>query len=436
MYLGFESDNRNLTNTKLVLRGMAFILAAAGLVAVGTARSEGRFEHRVEVTALMSNLGDGLPPRSDVKYLGVLVGVVESVVSGRGDRISRVRIALRSDRASGIPATVTARVVPSNVFAVPSIQLVDNGPGPALRPGADIAEDRGLATVQLQTSLTALSRIAAAAGRSGTDPTVGILETVQRATNGRGAEAVEAAAQLERIVAALTEVASADGTASTLATLSTAIAGLRSAAPDLLAAVNQSVAPMRTLAEQRAQLARLLTGGLVTATTVGDGMVAHTATVTDITGAMAPVLDVLGRGSQNFVRMTTSQTRIAQKFYTEFWRADTQSATANVIIELTPHKLYSRADCPRYGELAGPSCVTGSEGPAVLGTGDGLPASRPAAAREQPPGNVDERAQIAEILGATPNVAAELLLGPLVRGNDVRVVPVDGSSAQPTGGVR
>ncbi|MBH0776355.1 MlaD family protein [Nocardia bovistercoris] len=431
MAIVFESDGRGLTTTKLVVRGVAFLVVAAALVAAGFARSQGAFEPRVRVTAIMADVGDGLPTKSDVKYRGVLVGTVVEVEPSTGGGPNRVRIDLEPDDASGIPATVTARVVPSNVFAVPSIQLVDNGAGPPLAAGAEIAEDRSLATVQLQTSLTALSRIAAAAGRSAGDPTVGILETVQRATSGRGPEAVRAGAQLERIVRAFSELTTPDGTDSTLAELSGALEGLRASAPDLLAAVNHAVVPMQSMAAQRARFAELVSGGLVTTTTVGTALTNRTDTILDMTSKMAPVLDVLAAGSQNFVQMTTSQRNISEKFSAEFWRADTQSATGKIIIELTPHKQYSRADCPRYGQLAAPSCVTGPEGPAVLGTADG-PTTVPAADVDEPIGGATERVRIGEILGRAPDALSTVLLSPLVRGNDVRITPTpDGA---PTGG--
>ncbi|MGI5219577.1 MlaD family protein [Nocardia sp. CA-290969] len=417
----FEADDRNLPDWKLLLRGIGFALAAAVLVAAGIARSQGAFETTVPVTALMTDIGDGLPVKSDVKYRGVLVGLVTEVTPGTGGGPNRIGIELWPEQARGIPATVTARVVPSNVFAVPSIQLVDNGSAPALRPDAEIPQDRSLATVQLQTSLTALSRIAAAAGRSPTDPTVGILATVQRATSGRGAEMVRAGAQLERIAQALGEFAAPGQGPSTIDALAQALAGLQSSAPDLLQAVNHTVGPMRVVAQQQGQLAALLSGGLVTTSSIGTALSNHTGTLTDITGSMAPVLDVLARGSQNFVQMTTSQARLSRKFGTEIWKPGTQSAAAAVIVELTPHKQYTRADCPRYGNLAGPSCATGPAGSAPVIPGGFTPASAEYGAGAV--GGRGEREKVTTVLGTEADDLSTLLLGPLVRGNEVTVVP-------------
>ena len=86
--------------------------------------------------------------------------------------------------------------------------------------------------------------------------------------------------------------------------------------------------------------------------------------------------------------------------FTKCWR-DTQSGAAKVILELTPHKQYTRTDCPRYGELAGASCANGpAAGPSVI---DSL---------ERSPGTEEQRRRFAELLGMpVETVALAQLLG-------------------------
>ncbi|MGW4368579.1 MlaD family protein [Nocardia takedensis] len=401
MSIVFEAEDRNLSNAGLFVRGLAVLAVLTATVAAMIARSEGAFAPTVEVTALLVDVGDGLPKRSDVKYRGVLVGSVAEVVPATAGRPNEVRIDLVPAHASGIPATVTARVVPSNVFAVPSVQLIDNGPGPALTSGASISEDHSRASVQLQTSLTSLSRLVAAVGRPDSDPTVGILETVERATRGRGEDALLAASQLDRIVRAFNAEADSGAESSLLVDLADAVTGLQQSTPDLLSALHSAVGPMRSVAEQRQRLADLLTGSIATTTTVGGALNNRTDTLIDLNSRLGPVLGVLAAGSDNFVQMTTSQTRVAHVFATDFWKAETQSGAAKVILELTPHKQYTRTDCPRYGELAGASCANGpAAGPSVI---DSL---------DRSPGTEEQRRRFAELLG-TPVETVDLaqLLG-------------------------
>ncbi|MBH0779718.1 MlaD family protein [Nocardia bovistercoris] len=400
MSIAFEAEDRNLTDVGLFLRGLAVLAVVTATVAAMIARSEGAFTPTVEVTAMLVDVGDGLPKRSDVKYRGVLVGSVAEVAAATAGQPNTVRIDLVPEHAAGIPATVTARVVPSNVFAVPSVQLIDNGPGPALAAGASIPEDHSRASVQLQTSLTALSRIVAAVGRPGADPTVGVLETVERATSGRGADALRAASQLDRIVRAYNDEARSGAEFSLLSSLAEAVTGLQQSAPDLLAALHSAIGPMRTVAEQRSHLSELLTGGTATTGTVGTAMTNRTDTIVDLNSRLGPVLAVLAAGSDDFVQMTTSQTRVAHVFTSEFWNAENQSGTAKVIAELTPHKQYTRTDCPRYGDLAGASCDNGpAAGPPVIG------------ALDPSPGTDEQRRRFAEALGIPPEIAgvAQLL---------------------------
>ena len=131
------------------------------------AKSKGRLDTLVRVSAELVNVGDGLPANSDVKFRGVLVGFVSDVVPARGAQPNIVHIDLKPKYASGIPDTVTARVVPTNFFAVSSVQFVDNGKdtGP-LRSGAVIHEDQTLPTVLFQTTLNKVRELLRAVGAS------------------------------------------------------------------------------------------------------------------------------------------------------------------------------------------------------------------------------------------------------------------------------
>ncbi|RDI45035.1 MlaD family protein [Nocardia mexicana] len=432
MSIAFESDGKVLPNWNLLLRGIVFLAVASVVGGLMLARSQGAFRETVRVTAELVNVGDGLPAKSDVKYQGVLVGQVDSVTPSTDGGPNHVHIDLKPGYLQGIPATVTARVVPSNVFAVPSIQLVYNGRGAPLAAGGRIAEDHSQETVRLQTSLTALSRIAAAAGRSGSEPALGILAVVERATAGHGEQAVRAGAELTRISQALNASMAPDGTGSTLDALSQALAGLRTSAPDLLGAVHNAVAPMRAVAERRDQLATLLTGGLTTSATVATGLENRTGTITDVTGKLGPVLGTIADGSPNFTQMATSQTQMAYTFI-KLWDEGDQNMTAKIILELTPHRQYTRADCPRYGDLEAPSCRTGPPGDTTIIGPTAAPVDAPMliGGNVGATGSPQEQARIAAILGGQPNAAADILFGPLLRGNDAKVSPALGDPPPP-----
>ena len=126
-----------------------------------------------------------------------------NVVPAADGRPNYVHIDLKSQYAQSIPSTVTARVVPSNVFAVSSVQLVDRGPGAAISSGAHIPEDVELPTVLFQTTISKLRDILAATGRGREDKTVGVLAAVGAATENRRMKLLTAGAQLNRMIDAL-----------------------------------------------------------------------------------------------------------------------------------------------------------------------------------------------------------------------------------------
>ncbi|CAJ1587076.1 MlaD family protein [[Mycobacterium] wendilense] len=242
-----ESAARQVSDGRLLVRGLALLLGAVLLSAAAIAKSEGFFASRVEVFALLSNVGDGLPSGPDVKFRGALVGTVEGVQPATETRPNEILLSLDPHFAGGIPATVTARVVPSNVFAVSSIQLVDNGPGPKLQPGDEIRQDDSLATVQFQTALTKLRDVMGAVGRPGSRDSVGVLAAVAEATSGRGDELSHAGGGANRIVRELNAVIADDGTEPTLQTLSEALNAAATAPGASLATFNLLFGPILKL---------------------------------------------------------------------------------------------------------------------------------------------------------------------------------------------
>ncbi|ETB41423.1 hypothetical protein O974_22320, partial [Mycobacterium avium 11-0986] len=180
-----DFDGRGPTDHQLLALG-ATVLLIAGLITGGLLlKSTGRLNDYIRVVAELTNVGDGLPARSDVKYHGLLVGAVDNVIPAAYGKPNYVHINLKPEYAQDIPSAVTARVVPSNVFAVSSVQLVDGAPGPSIRNGARIPEDLQLSTVIFQTTISKLRDILAATGRGREDHSVGILAAVAAATNNR-----------------------------------------------------------------------------------------------------------------------------------------------------------------------------------------------------------------------------------------------------------
>ncbi|MGE2733756.1 MCE family protein [Mycolicibacterium vaccae] len=360
----FDLDGRGPTDRQLLGGGIAVVVVLALITSTLLVKSTGRLDPFVRVVANLVNVGDGLPQRSDVKYHGVLVGAVDSVTPAANGNPNFVHINLNPTYAAAIPATVTARVVPSNVFAVSSVQLVDRPPAggagapPTIGEGAHIPEDTELPTVLFQTTISKLRDILAATGRGREDKTVGLLAAVNAATQGRRTELLASGAQLNRMVDEIDAIVATDPGPTTVSALIEATRGLQSTAPELVDALHMAVRPMQTLVEQRSQLDALVSGGLHTTGTTHTALNNHTDRLVTITSELTPVMGNLADTSQHWLPAFVKLNGLSDRFFQEVWRPERDVGNMRMNLSLTPTYTYTRADCPRYGELKGPSCYT------------------------------------------------------------------------------
>lgn len=393
----FDTETRGPSNARLFVVGVVFLVAAAATGTLLIAKSRGALDSFVRVTAELVNVGDGLPVKSDVKFRGALVGFVSGVVPAHEGRPNVVSLNLKPQYAAGIPDTVTARVVPSNVFAVSSVQLVDNRKtAPALRTGAVIPEDQTLPTVLFQTTLNSFRKLLTAIGREPNPNSIGWLTALGEATNGRGDRLQNAGHQLNEIVTQLNTVVTGDPGPSTISALTAATTGLRDTAPELLDALDTAVQPMRTLAEKRAALSNFLSAGTGTVRTLGDAFDNQTDRLINITTQLTPVIGSLADHAGNIHTILVNAQDLVTKVMDKAWNYDTNQLQAKGIIALTPTRTYVRADCPRYGNMLGPSCFTAPEVP----TAPALTPSLGSMGFPLPPGSTENRPNLAPPRGS------------------------------------
>nr|WP_307828671.1 MCE family protein [Antrihabitans sp. YC2-6] len=357
MAISFDTDGRGPSIKQLFLRGFIFIVVSAAVIALMVAKSNGDLDKKVQVTAALSDIGDGLPAWSDVKYRGVIVGSVASVTPSTEGGPNYVHIDLIPHYADSVASAVAARVVPANVFAVSSVQLVDNGDGSQLRQGAEIPEDRSQPTVQFQSALNKLRDVVKALGTADPTSNLGILVSIADATDRKGDTLVTAGSQLQRIVDELNTFIGPGVGTSTIQSLSEAVVGLNGSAPELVDALHNAVVPLRTLAEKRAELMNFLAAGQQTTGTIATAFENNTdqlvGITTDLTPVVGTVADNAGKLEPAFSRIPLlSQSIVTQGF------GNTDKPTVKVIVSFSPLRQYTRADCPRYGQMAGPSCFT------------------------------------------------------------------------------
>ncbi|MDO3647908.1 MlaD family protein [Nocardia mangyaensis] len=336
---------------QLTLAGLAVITAFAVALFLLALRYNGAFEDTVVVGADLTSTGDGLPQRADVKYRGMVVGAVGSVeMVAKGER-QYATFELKPGLAETIPDTVTARVVPDNIFGVSSIQLVDNGAAAStLRAGVVIAEDTSEATIQLQSTLNTLRDV---------------LSTIQPEKLGRVLATLSAAldpnarvpgSTIERLDTWLTTVHQIPEIGDLLGDLGRAATALSQSAPELVGVLADSVTSARTLNEHRTQLIDLLVQGNATVDSVNVLFAANPNSGKELVAGLDDLFGGIARDPGALQSTAANLNESLRKLQQAFNFGPRKQMTWRMNVTFTPFQQYTAQDCPRYGEMTGPRC--------------------------------------------------------------------------------
>lgn len=428
--MNIATDGRNPSLLQYVLRGVAFLLVMAIVAALLIMRYQGVFSSMVPVTAKMHDVGDGLISGADVRYNGLIVGSVKSIGLDDSDatgsaQLKIVDIDLVPDQADGIPANVTARTVPSNLFGVNSVELVPpaNPSTDRISDDAQIPADTSLPTIRLQDAQNELRTLLKAVPP---EQLAGLLGTIADALDGGGAVFGSFVGILNTYFRTINDQFP-PGAPPGFDNFNNAVRGLAQAAPQLLDALGRSVIPAMTIAEKQQDLAALLSAGqgILDQTQVlfarnGDGGKRIVADLNRMIGAA--VLE-----PQALPQALTALNNLAAKVLTVFTGVNGH-AQLNIGVSFGAFMRYTRQNCPvynggPYGQLRGPGCSgpgtgTGptSSGPLQIYPSDGMRRNRPVGMVTT--GN--DAKTLSTALRRTPSTADALMLGPLVQAVDAR----------------
>lgn len=346
-----DPSGRGPTMRQLLVAGtIGCLVFLAGLWLL-MLRYGGDFTPKTTVVANLTTTGDGLPQKADVKFRGIFVGSVDSVdVAALGEN-QRVTISMKPEYVSGVPNTVTARVVPSNVFAVTAIELIDNGPGPGLREGAQIQQDKSQGTVALQSTLTTVRSVL-----DKIDPTkLGrILTTLSDALDGSGRVP---GSTIERLDHWITTVrASVPDFGGDLDNFAAAAHALNQSTPELVDTLSRSVKVAGTISQRRASLIQLLVGSGSTVDSVNTLFARNPDVGKEVVGGLNQTFGALAKDAGAIPESVGSLNTSLRKLDSTFRWGPSGLMVWSAGVSFSPFTPYARADCPRYGSLAGPSC--------------------------------------------------------------------------------
>lgn len=214
-----------------------------------------------------------------------------------------------------------------------------------------------------QTTISKLRDVLAATGRGRDDHTLGILAAVGAATDHRRVKLLHAGAHLNRILDELNATVATEPGPSTISALLNATEGLKATAPDLVDTLHQAVRPMRTFVEKRAAFTSFISGSQYTFGTTREAFENHTDQMVDMTQGLTPPIGVFAMNAHQFVPIFRRLNTLSKKFFDEVWIPEADVGNMRANLSVTPFFTYTRADCPRYGEMKGPSCFTAPEIP-------------------------------------------------------------------------
>jgi virulence factor Mce-like protein len=349
-----DPSGRGPSNAALARRGVIAVALLVVAVVLLLMRYQGAFQPVFPASAMVDDIGDGVRAGADVKLRGALVGTVGSVrvrPNPGGAAVHEVDLRLRPEMAADIPAGVTARVVPTNVFGAPSVELLDpaeSASQPRLTRGAVIAGDRSAGSLQLQTVLNELNRVLSAVRPAQLNVA---LTNISQALQGRGEKIGSIITRSDHYLTTLNTHTPEFTT--DLALLGTDLQTLSDISPPLLDAVDNAVVSSRTIVEEHAKLAATLTGGTATADRSDDFLSDAENRFVKLADDGNPITRVLADQHKEIARSLDSVgvgTRKLGEGLTQ------QGGALSIQFSLTPFSPYTARDCPRYGHLAGPNC--------------------------------------------------------------------------------
>lgn len=397
------------------------------------ARSTGVLSNDPKVYAEIPVSAGLIQTGAPVRYHGVKVGEITSIDAGAD--ASRVGLTIDSGAMADIPSTSIVRVVPRTFFGDINLQLLaapDSAgtPGRALAAGDTLVVDDGPEAVNLYDIFTKMADLI---NEVQPDQINVALAAVNRAIGGRGQEvgmmiddwwaaSQELETSINRFIDATPE-------------FRRVAQSLRRATPDIIATLDSVTSISRGIAEHGNQLAEFFTAASGFATATGTFVAEQRANLITVLDATGTILATVAERPEGITRTVQEASKFGAAGTVLFASGRFNITAVPTFSQPMP---YTAADCPTYRSddqrLRGAQCFgTGSTrgvGP-VREPGEGVPGLVERKPTVKPSSNVVDGSAEAGALGqlqgaiapATasdkPNAATTLMLGPMVRGNQV-----------------
>ncbi|MFC4604738.1 MCE family protein [Rhodococcus kronopolitis] len=395
----------------LALRGVLAVLAVTVIGTVMVMRGSGSLHRDPEVSVAIPATAGLISGEAPVRYSGVNVGRISGIDSGTTS--STVRLQIDADSISLIPATVLARVVPRTFFGDIYIQLVDDPTATgssSLSDGAEIGVDTGPEAVALYGVYT---KVIAVLDHMQPQKMQAALTELGKALDGRGETVGRIVDRLDSASRILTPPA--QQFLDVAPELRSVMRDLDAATPDVIATLSAATSVSQDLVDHRDGVAATFgsAAGFASVATAFAGE--QRERITTVLNSAGTILATTAANPAGLVDTLAKAKSFGAAGARVFSTGKFDITTVATFSDPLP---YDASDCPRYGAETSAGCVGSAAAPATPGESGVVDGAREAPALKV----LQDR-----VLGATarpdaaPNPATVVMLGPLVRGNEVTV---------------
>jgi phospholipid/cholesterol/gamma-HCH transport system substrate-binding protein len=347
-----QAVRKELTRRDLAIRGLAALAVLAIALTFLFLRSTGSLGGPRHVSAELRDAGGSLAHGADVKVRGVIVGRVTGVGPGANGGV-RVSISIPQSNLDMVPANVVARILPATVFGTSFVDLVPPKGTAAskqmLRAGAVIPADKTQGTLELQQALDDIDSLVKAVGPAELASAIG---SAAHALDGRGLKLGDtidvASAYLAKLNPKLPLVRE------DVRKLAENLELAQQVAPDLFQATNDALVTARTIVDQKASIATLISGGLTLTTQANAFVQENSAALIRFIDNSAKLLDVVYANRHAGITESLLTNKLLNDKLKTVLHDGFLNSVTTFNLDVPPY--YTSADCPRFGSARGDNC--------------------------------------------------------------------------------
>ncbi|MGW5073325.1 MCE family protein [Rhodococcus sp. NPDC004095] len=410
----------------LALRGVLAVMLGVVVAVVMVLRGSGSLHRDPEITVAIPASAGLITGEAPVRYIGVNVGRISGIDSGTESSV----VSLQIDQSSiaSIPSTVVARVVPRTFFGDIYIQLVDDGdsatgaPADPLADGDTIVVDQGPDAVALYSIYTKLVDVL---DHMQPQKLQTALTALGLALDGRGETIGRVVDRLASVSTTMTPATEQflDATPE----FREVMTALDAATPDVVATLASAASVSRNISEHSDSIGRMLTAASGFSSTAAGFVSERQQSVTTVVDSVGVILATTAANPDGLTATLAGAKSFGAAGARVFSSGKFDITAVPSFADPFP---YTGEDCPTYGTQTGAYC-SGAPTPAQAARQQSNRVSEVAAAavpvvdgaREAHPLGVLESQLrgLPALPGGVPNPATVMMLGPLVRGNEVTV---------------